>query len=387
MNLRRKLLLAGLTCLGALLLCADGASAQNKNAQGVLKVVIDAGHGGTDPGAVYGGVKEKDVNLKVALKFGKLISDNCPDVKVIYTRTKDVAVGLAERGTIANKAGGNLFISLHADAAQPHANGAATFIMGLDKQENNLKEAMRENAVMKYEENYEEKYEGFDPTSAESYIIFSLMQYAYFNQSMLLAQTIQKHYKSSTGFADRGARQGPYYVLWKPAMPSVLTEMGFLSNESDRKYLNSEKGQDAIAKALFTAFAEYRQSVEKKETAEEPAVQSAGGNVDKSAVQPDGKPTGNDSAVEFYIQLSASRTAIKTTDPRFGAYRGKVVGKQSGGWYKYCLGGYSTVDEAVKMMDEARKNNFRDAFIVAFDGGEQISMDEARRRTAAGTEN
>lgn len=382
MNLRGKVLLPGLMCLGALLLCGGGLSAQNKKVQGVQTVVIDAGHGGTDPGAVYGGVKEKDINLKVALKFGKLVADNCPEVKVVYTRTKDVFVGLADRGNIANKAGGNLFISLHADAASSSAKGAATFIMGLDKQENNLKEAMRENAVMKYEENYEEKYEGFDPTSAESYIIFSLMQYAYFNQSMLFAQTIQEHYKSSTAFIDRGARQGPYYVLWKPAMPSVLTEMGFLSNESDRKYINSDKGQNEIAKALFLAFAEYKQSVEKKESADRAALQAA----NETAVQSNGKASEAVSTVGFFVQLSASRTKIKTNDSRFGKYRGKVVEKQTEGWYKYCLGGYRDLEEAVKMRDEAKKNHFKDAFIVAFDGGEQITVDEARSRAASGTE-
>lgn len=409
MIIRGKGLLFVLTCLCALLLCGGGLSAQNKKQPGVRTVVIDPGHGGNDPGAVYGGVKEKDLNLKVGLKLGKLISDNCPDVKVVYTRNKDVAVGLAERGNIANKAGANLFISIHSDAADnKSARGATTFIMGMDKQEKNLAEAMRENAVMKYEDDYTEKYEGFDPTSAESYIIFTLMQHADFDQSFQFAQTVQKHYKSDTGIADRGAKQGPFYVLWKPAMPRVLTEMGFLSNDLDRKYLNSDKGQTEIANALYTAFVEYKQTVEKTPAPQSTAT-AAASDTKTEALKPEPAKTETPAAqakpetkteqkpapakkdevkaatgVGFYVQLCASRTRIPASDARFGGHKGKVVERHTDGWYKYYLGGYTSLDEAVKARDEVKKGNFRDAFVIALDGDKQITIDEARRRVAGG---
>jgi N-acetylmuramoyl-L-alanine amidase len=397
MIIRVKSLFVILVCCG-LLLSADGElSAQIKKQAGVRTVVIDPGHGGTDPGAVYGGVKEKDINLKVALKLGNLIAEGCADVKVVYTRDKDVAVGLAERGNIANKAAANLFISIHSDAAEnKSARGSTTFIMGMDKQDKNLAEAMRENAVMKYEDDYTEKYEGFDPTSAESYIIFSLMQHADFDQSLLLAQTIQKHYKTDTAMADRGSKQGPFYVLWKPAMPRVLTEMGFLSNETDRKYLNSEKGQNAMAKALYTAFVEYKQAVEKSwhgtteatlpaEKAEPQSVVTLAPTPPPAETKPAPaeKPQVKTSAeVGFYVQLCASRTQIPTNDSRFGKHSGKIVEKYIDGWYKYYLGGYQKLTEAVATRDEVKKGSFKEAFVVALDGDTPVTIDEARRRIA-----
>lgn len=366
----------------------ENSQAQNKNHSEAFTVVIDAGHGGKDAGAVYGGVLEKNVNLAVALKFGKLISDNCSDVKVIYTRKTDVFLGLDERGGIANKANASLFISLHADAVdkKPSVNGASTYIMGMDKTENNLREAMRENAVMKYEDDYTEKYEGFDPTSAESYIIFNLMQYAYFDRSLQLARIIQRHYCKNTTFTDRGAKQGPFYVLWKPAMPSVLTEMGFVSNESDRKYMTSEKGQNAIAKSLFNAFVEYRELADKKisdiapaDPADATQAQAAPGH-DEQRPAPTGQIA---SGVGFYVQLCASRTSISGNDGRFGQYRGKVVEKKTDGWYKYYIGSYEKLEDAVAVRDQVKRGDFRDAFVIALDGDKQITVDEARSRIAA----
>ena len=385
-------------------------------------MVLDPGHGGKDPGAVYGGVKEKDVNLAVALKLGKLIADNCPDVKVVYTRRTDVFIELDERGKIANRAAANLFISLHADAidGKPSVNGASTYIMGMDKTENNLREAMRENAVMKYEDDYTEKYEGFDPTSPESYIIFNLMQYAYFDRSLQFANIMQKQYGRHTTFTSRGAKQGPFYVLWKPAMPSILTEMGFVSNESDRKYMTSEKGQNAIAKAIFEAFGEYCETIDKKGDSAPPATATATADAkpaettaaattpkpaeqkpieQKPAEQKPAQATAQNttqtaavrpvetqkttSGVGFYVQLCASRSKLGAGDTRFSAYRDQLVEKQTDGWYKYYLGGYTSLDEAVRVRDEMKRGNFGDAFVIALDGDKQITIDEARRRIAA----
>jgi N-acetylmuramoyl-L-alanine amidase len=395
MIIRTKSLLVVLACFALLLPIGGGLSAQNKKQAGVRTVVIDAGHGGKDPGAVYGGVKEKDINLKVALLLGGLISKNHPDVKVVYTRKDDVEVGLAERGNIANKAGANLFISIHSDAAEnKSARGSTTYIMGMDKQEKNLAEAMRENAVMKYEDDYTEKYEGFDPSSAESYIIFSLMQHADFDQSLLLAQTIQKQYKVATAMADRGAKQGPFYVLWKPAMPRVLTEMGFLSNEQDRRYLNSEKGRVALALALYNAFDEYKQAVEKSPTSSTqnspakpapaqkpaPAKNTPAKPTPTQKPAPAKEPAKADTGVAFYVQLSASRGRISTDDKLFDGLGGKVVEKQIGGWYKYYLGGYSNLNDATEARDKARISGFKEAYLTAMDGDALITIDDARRR-------
>ncbi len=417
MIIRRKALLFVLTAAGALLLCGNLAAQNKKNAE-TFTVVLDAGHGGEDPGAPYAGVKEKDVNLAVALKLGKLISDNCPDVKVVYTRKTDVFIKLDERGMIANRAGANLFISLHADAidGKPSANGASTYIMGVDKTENNLREAMRENAVMKYEDDYMEKYEGFDPTSPESYIIFSLMQYAYFDRSLQFANIIQKHYAKNTSFTNRGAKQGPFYVLWKPAMPSVLTEMGFVTNENDRRYMTSEKGQEAIAKSIFEAFLEYREATDKKggetDQAKTPAVaetkpadtapvrnkpaEQKPAEQKPVQVTPTVKPAETApvqakpadtpkaaSGTGFYVQLCASRTKISAGDSKFSAYRDRLVEKQVDGWYKYYIGGYTVLEDAVQVRDEVKKGNFKDAFVIALDGDKQITIEEARRRIAA----
>jgi N-acetylmuramoyl-L-alanine amidase len=383
MIIRAKRLFTVLSCCVLLLPVGDTLFAQTKKQTGVRTVVIDPGHGGKDPGAVYGGVREKDVNLKVALLLGELIGEGCPDVKVVYTRDKDVAVGLAERGNIANKAGANLFISIHSDAAEnKSARGSTTYIMGMDKQDKNLAEAMRENAVMKYEDDYTEKYEGFDPSSAESYIMFSLMQHADFDQSLLLAQAIQKQYKVATAVADRGAKQGPFYVLWKPAMPRVLTEMGFLSNEQDRKYLNSEKGQNAMAKALYTAFVEYKKAVEKGGTSKTPTSIAETAEPAPEKPAPAKEAVKADTGVGFYVQLFVSRTEISTSDKRFGGLDGKIVERYFDGWYKYYLGRYTRLADATEARDKVKKNGFKDAFVIALDGDTQITIDEARRRIA-----
>jgi N-acetylmuramoyl-L-alanine amidase len=250
--------------------------------------------------------------------------------------------------------------------------------MGMDKQEKNLAEAMRENAVMKYEEDYTEKYEGFDPSSAESYIIFSLMQHADFDQSLLLAQSIQKQYKVATAMADRGAKQGPFYVLWKPAMPRVLTEMGFLSNEQDRRYLNSEKGRVALALALYTAFDEYKQAVEKTPTSSTGSAPTKPAPAQKPA--PAKEPAKADTGVAFYVQLSASRGRISTDDKLFDGVGGKVIEKHVGGWYKYYLGGYSNLNDATDAKDKARISGFKEAYVIAMDGDTPITIDDARRR-------
>lgn len=221
----------------------------------VCKVVLDPGHGGKDPGCVYRNYYEKDVTLGIAKKLGELIRKNYPDVEVIYTRSTDKYVELAERGKIANRANADLFISIHINAAtNQNARGTSTHVMGMDKDGKNLEVAMRENDIIIYEDDYTTKYEGYNPGDPASYIMFSLMQYAYKDQSMMFAEIIQKHFKADLPMPDRGTTQEPFLVLWRTSMPSVLTEVGFLSNQTDRSYVTSGKGQSEAARALFVVF-------------------------------------------------------------------------------------------------------------------------------------
>ncbi len=373
MNLSTKTLLFAITTFVVGLLCSNVSAQHNPN--GIRTVVIDPGHGGKDPGAVRGKYLEKNFNLAVALKFGKLIEKNLPDVTVKYTRTTDVYIGLMERGDIANKAGADLFISIHTDAAtNTSASGSSTFVMGMDKSEANLREAMRENDVVTYEEDYTTKYEGYVPGSTESYIIFSLMQYAYMDQSMVFADLVQKHYQQQTPMRNRGTGQRPYLVLWKTAMPSVLTEMGFISNDADRRVLASEEGQDKIAQALFNAFKEYKTRVEGNRS------ESAAPATEKESPKREQKAETTKTTVKYCVQLCSSKSPIATNSSHFKSYRGKVTERRIDGWYKYYLAGYSTFAEAKKAQNAARRN-FKDCFIVAFEGNNPISLDEARRKT------
>lgn len=236
----------------------------------IKTVVIDPGHGGFQPGTMSKNSKEKDITLKVGLKVGKYISDNLPDVKVLYTRTKDVAVGLDQRAKLANDNQADVFISIHVNslpASVPHERkqaiyGTETYVMGLHVSEANFEVAKRENSVILLEENYQEKYSGFDPNSPESYILFSLNQSATQEQSLLLASKIEEQFKTRAGRKSKGVKQAGFMVLWMTAMPSVLVEIGYLSNEKEERELNDETVQDYIASAIYRAFKEYKEEME-----------------------------------------------------------------------------------------------------------------------------
>ncbi len=387
-----------------------GQASNNENK--VTTVVLDPGHGGKDPGTVSGKYYEKDVTLAVALKLGKLINDNFPDVKVIYTRSTDTYVTLNERGNIANRAGADLFISIHVDAiagSSSTATGATTYVMGLDKQNSNLDVAMRENDVIIMEEDYSTTYEGYIPGSEESFIIFSLMQYAYQEQSMVFAEIVQNHYTRSTPMRDRGARQAPYLVLWNTSMPSVLTELGFMSHSEDRAFLVSEAGQAKMATALFNAFSEYKSRTERRAqtifltTAESepqpttaptpapaqpstttttttPATTTTTNTTTTTTTIPTPQPT-TDSGVRYYVQICVLSDEVATSSSRFGEWRNEVTMRKFGPTtYKYYVGPVATYREAMGLQARAQRD-FQGAFAVAFDGDEQISISEARKQT------
>ncbi len=228
-------------------------------------LVIDAGHGGKDPGAQSGKAKEKNINLAVALAFGKLVEQNCPDVKVVYTRKTDVFVELNERANIANRAKADLFVSIHTNstAAKVGPRGAETYTLGMHRAADNLAVAKRENSVITLENDYEEKYEGFDPNSSESYIIFELMQDRNMASSVKLAGLIQKQFRNHAGRVDKGVHQAGFLVLRATSMPSVLVELGYINNPSEATYLTSSAGVSALAKSIYNAFVAYKKDTKR----------------------------------------------------------------------------------------------------------------------------
>jgi N-acetylmuramoyl-L-alanine amidase len=229
----------------------------------ITTVAIDAGHGGHDAGCTYGGAKEKDVTLAVALKVGEAIEKLMPDVKVIYTRDNDEFIELHERAGIANRQNADLFVSIHCNAnKKTEVFGTETFSMGLHKSEGNLDVAKRENSVILLEKDYQEKYEGFDPNSPEAHIYFSFLQGAYLEQSLKLASNVEKNFLAVKR-TSRGVKQAGLMVLWKSKMPSILIETGFLSNAKERHYLTSDTGQTKLSGAIALAVKQYKTSVEK----------------------------------------------------------------------------------------------------------------------------
>lgn len=227
-------------------------------------IVLDAGHGGKDPGARYAGVNEKDIALSIVLKLGKKLKDSLPGVKVYYTRMDDTFVELAERGAIANRKKADLFISVHCNANDKTAvYGTETYVMGLHKSETNLEVAKRENESILLEDNYETGYEGFDPRSPEAHIIFSFYQNAFMDQSLILADKIERRFASRpVNNTSRGVKQAGFLVLWKAAMPAVLVEAGFISNAAERKYLAGDAGQSEVASKLFMAIKDYQSELD-----------------------------------------------------------------------------------------------------------------------------
>ena len=367
MNLGRNLFVS--TCAAVLLLSAATVSVAQNVAPGVRTIVIDPGHGGKDPGCYHGGAKEKDINLAVAQLLGEMIKKELPDVRVAYTRERDVYVDLDRRGRIANEQKADLFISIHVNATESKPpSGALTLIMGKENEGSNLDMAMRENQVISFEDDYTTKYRDYLSGSSEMFIIYSLAQYVNIEQSIVFATMFQNNVKRNTPLPDKGIRRQKLLVLWYTTMPGVLVELGFLNNEKDRRVLTSNKGQRQMAQAIFDAVKEYKQKVEGK-TAElsgeipvEPAVQAA---------EPQNGGV-------YRIQILSATTKIPRNSREFKSYRGKAHERQDGRRYRYYVGECATYAEAMELQAEVRKT-FKDAFAVAFRGEEQISIPEARR--------
>lgn len=345
-------------------------------------VVIDAGHGGKDAGATGRSlhVLEKNLNLDVALRLASKIRTAYPDINVVLTRDKDEYITLQERADIANRENADLFISIHANAVDNKvARGAETFILGTDRMEQNLDVAMRENAVMKLEADYQTKYQGFDPNSIDSYIMFELMQNQYQDQSLQFASLVQTQFVKELQLDDRGVRQAAFWVLLKTACPSVLVEMGFVSNVEEEKYLASDKGKREITESLFAAFCRYydktnvqaappvtepvqpepEKPASVKETRAEKKKKANAEKIETPPVTPDASKT------TWRVQIFVSRTVLPETDPNFKGLTGCTY-REVNGLYKYMYGNCATKEEA-QALQKTLKDRFPDCFVVKVD--------------------
>lgn len=354
------------------------------------RIVIDPGHGGAAAGAVgHTGTREKDVVLSVAKVLGQLIEEQLPDVKVYYTRTKDVDVDLAQRGKLANQHKADLFISIHANSNKSRseaASGTETFVMGLDKSDNNLAVARRENAAILNESDYASKYEGYDPNSPESFILFSLLQNSYMDQSITLASMIEDQYVMAKR-KSRGVKQGPFLVLWRTGMPSVLTEIGFISNPYEEEYMNSAKGQLEIATNILEAVKNYKKLIEGNaftsvakpresaaETAKPMQKDTAKPVAEPEVRKVDFKEVAVPVPVEatpkltpcYGIQLSSSKVLLDTRK----AFKGisDVFYFEKDGLYKYYTGCYPTRAKAQLELPAIRKI-VEGAFVIQVNSG------------------
>ncbi|MBR77731.1 MAG: N-acetylmuramoyl-L-alanine amidase [Flavobacteriales bacterium] len=333
-------------------------------------IVIDPGHGGKDPGTL--GTKryskyEKDIALSVSLKLGNYISNSFPDIKVIYTRKEDVFLELNERTRIANKSNADIFISVHCDGfTNSKAYGASVFVMGMSKLKANLDVAMRENAAMYLEDNYKQKYDGFDPKSAESYIVFSLMQNTYLDQSLQLAEYVEEQFAYKANRKSRGVKQAPFYVISRTNMPSILVECGFLTNPKEEDYLQTDQGQNQIAMSIFEAVKNYKLSLESSF--------SSNNIIDSNDINNKSENNLQSNQVVYKVQIATNLTSI-FNDKKFAGI--KVEEKLVNGIYKYYVG--SNTDKSIvdEMKTDLKNNGFKDAFVVAFYNGKRISTKDA----------
>lgn len=387
---------------GALLLLAPTVAAVADERP--FTVVIDAGHGGTDHGAIGKATSEKKINLAVTLELIRLIQENMPDVKVVATRTTDNFVTLQGRADIANRAQGDLFISIHTNSIDKKAKnyltvaGASVYTLGFRRTEENLAVAMRENSVMKLEDDYSTVYEGFDPSSTESYIIFEMSQNKHMEQSIEAASAIQKELVSTAGRRDRGVRQANFWVLFKTGMPAVLVELDFICNPTQESFMKSDAGQRKLARAIYNGFADYkraddirraavngnvvaktadsksdakRSTKEQKKGKEETPTPKTNNKENQSpTIETSGRNSNTDDDVIYYkVQFLTSPTFLPPGSPKLKGldaeyYRdGKIV--------KYTTGSFRTQQEAAELLRDVKKK-FADAFIIKTKGGKRI---------------
>lgn len=373
-------------------------------------IVIDAGHGGNDPGAIgYFKTQEKDITLALALKLGALINEYFPDIKVVYTRKTDVFVKLFERADIANRNKADLFISIHCNAAsRSTARGSETFVMGIHRSEANLAVAQKENASILLEDDYVERYDGFNPNSAEAYIVFSLFQNAYLNNSLGFASSIQQELTGRLKFTDRGVKQAGFLVLYRTAMPGVLVELGFISNPQDELFLRSKMGQESLAKGILNAFANYIHVIDGNKPQDfKPLFTDLATHQDfkaelDSIINGNKKHEGiikteelsnqfvalnttryestceNDTNLVFKVQFATSSDNKPLNSKEFKKIPSPGKYFQDG-LYKYTAGCELTMEDAKKIQNTLRELGYKDAFVIAFNNKVRISNAEAQK--------
>lgn len=415
------------------LILFTGLKAQEEQESGyhIKTVVIDAGHGGKDPGCHGAIANEKDVCLAIALKLGAYIEKNFPKTKVIYTRKTDVFLELHERSTIANNNDADLFISIHANSASPKAFGTETYVMGLKYQEKNKDYISHENAVIYLEEDYEKNYE-LNLNSPKAKIMLSTIQAEYLNNSIRLAEKIEKQFEERVGRHSRGVRQKVLYVMYNTYCPSVLIETGFLTNKNEESFLNSEQGQTYLSSAMYRAFREYKLESEgyskteidsliklqkekgvslpdgprssndiseneeqqngevKKEENKKPVKPKSNNltasqakkreeEAEKKEKKDDKKSKNKELNVYYSVQLTSSSEQVQLDDPSF-ENASDVFEYQQNGWYKYASGKFATFEEAFKQKQALKAAGFEGVFVIAFEQDKRISVQEAKEK-------
>jgi len=336
-------------------------------------VVLDAGHGGKDPGkpSKYG-FKEKDIALKIALEVGKQLEEN-PDIKVVYTRKTDVFIELKDRPKIANKANADLFVSIHCNAHHTQAYGTETYVLDVGNTNRNFEVAKAENEVIFLEDDYEKHYEGFNPNSPESLIGVTLAQEEYTDQSILLASLIENNFANSLKRKSRGVKQASLWVIHQTAMPSVLIETGFVTNKNEGAYLNSKKGQEQISTAIAKAVLDYKESLDS----------NVGDFVyeDTNIEINTSKTTDSlTNGVEFKVQIAASSKLLETKPDNFKGLN-DISRVKEGSLFKYFYGCTSNYNETKKLTEEVKSKGYINSFIVAFKNDKKISLSEALKTT------
>ena len=374
------------------------ASINPQNDEAHIKVVvIDAGHGGKDFGAISGDVREKDIALDLALDVGQKISTQYPDLKVVYTRKTDVFVPLYERAQIANRNKADLFLSIHLNSINNvYAQGTETFVLGQHRSAENLEVAKKENAVILLEDNYETTYEGFDPNSSESYIMFELVQDEYLNQSVMFASAVQMQFRNFAKRVDRSVKQAGFLVLRQATMPSVLIEAGFISHKDERKYLLSEQGKSTLSNSIFLAFQDYKRKIENKSNFEIHSSQAINKVNNENNLQTDISTLNTEHVVEqttkkenemvfskkqlesdiiFSVQIGASKKKVETISSNFKGVK-NVYCLKIDDYYKFFTGKFQNIAEAEKEKEKVLKK-YPEAFIVAFENNKLISVKKA----------
>lgn len=371
--------------LVAFLFLAAGMYAANQR----FTLVIDAGHGGHDAGALGAKSKEKNINLNVALAFGRYVERNMPEVRVIYTRTTDVFIPLHERANIANKANADLFISVHTNAlpAGKIARGFETYSLGMHRAKDNLDVAMRENSVISMEKGYQQTYQGFDPKSSESYIIFEFIQGKNMERSVEIARSIQNSVCQNANRPDKGVHQAGFLVLRETSMPSCLIELGFITTPDEENLLNDESRIDDIAKAIYEGFAKYKNKYDKRVIIPYRSQASEGNDIPsivpdsyKRTVAPVKKQTPasvKSDAPIFKVQILVSSRVLRKGDAHFKGEE-NYDSYQESGMVKYTIGASANYNE-IYQLRKSLLDKFPEAFIIAFKNGKKYDVNQAIR--------